>query len=280
MKTNLFQDTKGKIYTLEDVILSLKKLGADKAKMLYIHTDIGFGKPLVKRKELISKLYEAITSLGVRTLIFPTYTFSFCNYEDYDIKNSKTTMGILNEYARTQVNSFRTKDPLMSVCVIGEVPKEFYNLSKLSCGEGSSFDIMSKSDENMFLFFGAKPTECFTFLHYVEAIYNVPYRYNKEFEGNIIDENGLKSQESYLLYTLYDTVIPYVKIDFQNHLENKGILNKFSLGEKELFLVKGKSVFEEAMKCLDKDINLLLARPYDSYELGTSYVYGNVNSVK
>ncbi len=280
MKTNLFQDTKGKIYTLEDVILSLKKLGADKAKMLYIHTDIGFGKPLVKRKELISKLYEAITSLGVRTLIFPTYTFSFCNYEDYDIKNSKTTMGILNEYARTQVNSFRTKDPLMSVCVIGEVPKEFYNLSKLSCGEGSSFDIMSKSDENMFLFFGAKPTECFTFLHYVEAIYNVPYRYNKEFEGNIIDENGLKSQESYLLYTLYDTVIPYVKIDFQNHLENKGILNKFSLGEKELFLIKGKSVFEETIKCLDKDINLLLARPYDSYELGTSYVYGNVNSVK
>ncbi|UXC29334.1 AAC(3) family N-acetyltransferase [Aliarcobacter butzleri] len=280
MKTQLFQDTKGKIYTLEDVIISLKEIGADKAKVLYIHTDIGFGKPLVKRKEFISKLYEAITSLGVRTLIFPTYTFSFCNYDDYDIKNSKTTMGILNEYARTQENSFRTKDPLMSVCVIGEVPKEFYNLSKLSCGEGSSFDIMSKSDENMFLFFGAKPTECFTFLHYVEAIYNVPYRYNKEFKGNIIDENGLKSQESYLLYTLYDTVIPYVKIDFQNHLENKGILNKFSLGEKELFLVKGKSVFEEAIKCLDKDINLLLARPYDSYELGTNYVYGNVNSVK
>ena len=280
MKTELFQDTKGQIFTFEDVISSLEKLGANKAKILYIHTDIGFGKPLLKRKDLISKLYEAITSLGVKTLIFPTYTFSFCNYEDYDIKNSKTTMGTLNEYARTQVNSFRTKDPLMSVCVIGEVPKEFYDLSNLSCGEGGAFDIMSKSDENMFLFFGAKPTECFTFLHYVEAVYNVPYRYNKEFEGNIIDENGFKSKEKYLLYTLYDTVIPYVKIDFQNHLENKGILNRLSLGEKELFLVKGKSVFEETIKCLNKDINLLLARPYDSYELGTSYVYCNVNYVK
>lgn len=280
MKTELFQDTKGQIFTFEDVVETLKKLGANKAKILYIHTDIGFGKPLVKRKEFISKLYEAIISLGVKTLIFPTYTFSFCNYEDYDIKNSKTTMGILNEYARTQENSFRTRDPLMSVCVIGEVPEEFHNLSNLSCGEGSSFDIMSKSDENMFLFFGAKPTECFTFLHYVEAVYKVPYRYDKEFEGNIIDENGLKSKEKYLLYTLYDTVIPYVKIDFQNHLENKNILNKISFGEKELFLVKGKSVFEETIKCLDKDINLLLARPYDKYKLGTSYTYGNVNSVK
>ncbi len=280
MKTELFKDAKGQIFTLNDVVVTLKKLGADKAKILYIHTDIGFGKPLLKRKELISKLYDSITLLGVETLIFPTYTFSFCNYEDYDIKNSKTTMGILNEYARVQKNSFRTRDPLMSVCVIGKVPKEFNNLSNLSCGEGSSFDIMSKSDENMFLFFGAKPTECFTFLHYVEAIYNVPYRYDKEFEGNIINENGLKSKEKYLLYTLYDTVIPYVKIDFQNHLENKGILNKLLLGEKELFLVKGKSIFEETIKCLDEDINLLLARPYDSYKLGTSYNYGNVNSVK
>lgn len=280
MKTELFHDIKGKIFTFEDVIASLKIIGANKAKILYIHTDIGFGKPLLKKKEYIAKLYEAITSLGVKTLIFPTYTFSFCNHEDYDIKNSKTTMGILNEYARTQNNTFRTKDPLMSVCVIGDIPEEFHNLSNLSCGEGSSFDIMSKSDENMFLFFGAKPTECFTFLHYVEAIYHVPYRYNKEFEGNIIDENGLRSKEKYLLYTLYDTVIPNVKIDFQNHLEEKGILNKISLGEKELFLVKGKSVFNETIKCLNNNINLLLARAYNTHKLGTNYVYGNVNSVK
>lgn len=279
MKTQLFQDTKGKIYTLEDVILSLKKLEAHNADILYIHTDIGFGKPLLKRKDFIAKLYEAIISLGVKTLIFPTYTFSFCNKEDFDIKESKSRMGMLNEYVRTRENSYRTEDPLLSVCVIGEIPQEFISLSKNSCGKESSFEIMSKSDNNKFLFFGAKPTECFTFMHYVEDIYKVPYRYNKEFTGNVI-KNGITKKETYILCTLYDTVIPSVDISFQDNLENKKILKRLPLGEKELMIIKGKSAFEEIKKCFDKDINILLARPYDKYDLGKSYDYNNVNSVK
>lgn len=279
MKTQLFQDTKGKIYTLEDVILSLKKLEANNADILYIHTDIGFGKPLLKRKDFIAKLYEAIISLGVKTLIFPTYTFSFCNKEDFNIKESKSRMGMLNEYARTRENSYRTEDPLLSVCVIGEIPKEFISLSKNSCGEGSSFEIMSKSDNHKFLFFGAKPTECFTFMHYVEDIYKVPYRYNKEFTGNVI-KNGITKKETYILCTLYDTVIPSVDISFQDNLENKKILKKLPLGEKELIIINGKSAFEEIKKCFDRDINVLLARPYDKYDLGKNYDYNNVNSVK
>lgn len=279
MKTKLFQDTQGKIYTLEDIVSSLKELDAHTAEILYIHTDIGFGKPLLKRKDFVTKLYEAIEALGVKTLIFPTYTFSFCNNEDFNIKESKSTMGMLNEYARKKENSYRTEDPLLSVCVIGEVPEDFLNLSKNSCGKGSTFEIMSKSDDYKFLFFGAKPTHCFTFMHYVEDIYKVPYRYDKEFTGNVIN-NGEITKETYILCTLYDTVIPSVDLDFQNNLENKKILRRLPLGEKELMIINGKSAFEEIKKCFDSDINILLARPYDKYPLGKNYEYNNVNSVK
>ena len=279
MKTELFQDTQGKIYTLEDVISSLKELEAHTAEILYIHTDIGFGKPLLKRKDFVAKLYEAIEALGVKTLIFPTYTFSFCNKKDFDIKESKSTMGMLNEYARKKEHSYRTEDPLLSVCVIGEVPKDFSYLSKNSCGKGSSFEIMSKSDNNKFLFFGAKPTHCFTFMHYVEDIYKVPYRYDKEFTGRVIN-NGKVTEETYTLCTLFDTVIPSVDLEFQDNLENKNILKRLSLGEKELMIINGKSAFEEIKKCFDRDINILLARPYNQYALGKNYEYNNVNSVK
>lgn len=283
MSGALFKDIDAKEYTKNDFINALKSLGADKAKILYIHTDIGFAKPLLKRKELIANLYDAITSLGVKTIIFPTFTFSFCNKEIYDVKNSKTTMGALNEYARTREGVFRTLDPLMSVCVIGEVPDELKNISKYSCGKGggSAFELMSKSDENMFLFFGAKPTECFTFLHYVEAVRGVPYRYDREFSGTVVDENQNSSNQTFILPTLYDTVIPEVKMEFQNRLENKGILKRIKITtQRELMLVKAKSAFEEILKCLDEDINMFLARPYDAYELGTSYNHTNVKSVK
>ena len=280
MSIELFSDFKGQVYTLDDVTNAMKNLGANKAKILYIHTDIGFGKPILKRKDFIAKLYASILALGVRTLIFPTYTFSFCNREIYDIKNSKTPMGMLNEYARCQNGAFRTKDPLMSVCVIGEVPSELKNISKFSCGKGSAFEIMAQSDENMFLFFGAKPTECFTFFHYIESIYGVPYRYDRDFSGEIIDENGIKSNDTYKLCTLYDTVIPYIDMKLQDRLEAKNILKKSPLGEKELMLIKGKSSVDEAMGWLKEDINVFLKRPYDLYPLGKSYSYGGVVSVK
>ena len=279
MNTQLFQDQKGQIYTTGDMLKALQELGADKANVLYIHTDIGFGRPLAKRKELLQKLYLVLTSLGVKTLILPTYTFSFCNNQDFDVHNSKTTMGMLNEFVRNQDGVFRTSDPLMSVCVAGEVPSEYHNLSKISCGKGSTFEIMSKSDDNMFLFFGAKPTECFTYIHYIEAIYGVPYRYDRKFTGNVTD-NGQTSKQEYILCALYDTVVPYVKMSYQNRLEEKGILKKLNFAQGELMLIKGKSAFNESVAMLDEDINVFLARPYDAYELGTSYVYGNVNSVK
>lgn len=280
MNKPLFKDSQGQVYTLKNVMKALKDVGAYNAKILYIHTDIGFGRPLVKRKEFVAKLYDVLNLLGVETLIFPTYTFSFSNNEIYDVKNSKSSMGMLNEFARKQENSFRTKDPLMSVCVIGKVPKEFYNLSKYSCGKGSAFDIMTKSDEYKFLFFGAQPTQCFTFMHYVEDLYGVPYRYNKKLTGKIIHEDGKEEEDTYTICATYDTVIPGVGMDFQDFLEKEGTISKVPLGEKEIILIKGKSSFEAIKKCLENDINILLARPYDTYELKKVYTFGNVNSVK
>lgn len=273
-------DFNGKVYTKNDVLQILKDLGADKAKVLYVHTDIGFAKPLLKRREFLENIFSVLTELGVKSLIFPTYTFSFCNGEIYDVKNSKTPMGMLNEYARNVEGAFRTNDPLMSVCVIGEVPDRLRSLSNLSCGKNGAFEIMRNDDEHMFLFFGAKPTECFTFLHYVESIYGVPYRYDREFSGIVVNEAGNKSEQTYILPTLYDSVIPQVKSTFEDRLLAKGILKKAKLGDKWVMLVKGKSVFDETIKCLDEDINVLLARPYDAFSLGTSYNHKNVKSLK
>ena len=113
----LFQDREKNWITYGDLVRAMKEVKADDCDALLIHTDLSFGLPTreLKRKELVEVLYDAICELGVKTLIFPTFTFSYGNREDFDVKNTKCKMGMLNEYVRKMPGSVRSRDPLMSV---------------------------------------------------------------------------------------------------------------------------------------------------------------------
>lgn len=91
----LFSDSNGKIYSAQDVYHSLRDIGAGDCDSLFIHSDVMFGSPLpgFKRREYLSTLYQVVERLGVKQIIVPTFTYSFCNNEDYDVLNSKTSMG-------------------------------------------------------------------------------------------------------------------------------------------------------------------------------------------
>ena len=191
----LFQDREKNWITYGDLVRAMKEVKADDCDALLIHTDLSFGLPTreLKRKELVEVLYDAICELGVKTLIFPTFTFSYGNREDFDVKNTKCKMGMLNEYVRKMPESVRSKDPLMSVCVIGE-NKELAKVSgNKSLGEGSFFDRFHHTKNTRIMFFGAQLPQCHTQMHYVEEKLRVPYRYDMKFEGNIIDENGVST---------------------------------------------------------------------------------------
>ena len=68
----------GKAITYGNFIDKLKELGADDCDVLFIHSDISFGKvdSEIKRAELKKLLVEIIKETGVKTIIFPTFTFS------------------------------------------------------------------------------------------------------------------------------------------------------------------------------------------------------------
>lgn len=112
----LFRDTEGKAITTRDIGEALKEVEADQCETLFIHSDIMFGllEKGIKRNTLLALLYDQIMALGVKNLIIPTFTYSFPNKEDYDMVNSKTSMGAFNEYVRKITGRYRTDDPLLS----------------------------------------------------------------------------------------------------------------------------------------------------------------------
>ena len=91
----LFNSSCGDPVKYIDLVDALKKVGADKCDILMLHTELSFGLPNkdIKRKDILQLLIDAIKELNVKTLLFPTFTFSFSNRQEYDVKNSRTSMG-------------------------------------------------------------------------------------------------------------------------------------------------------------------------------------------
>ena len=88
-KVNLFYFKRKKI-TNHDIFYSLCKLGVKKCDILYVHSDISFGVPNsnLLKKEILENLLQIFLKLEVKTIIFPTYSFSFCKNEKFDYKNN------------------------------------------------------------------------------------------------------------------------------------------------------------------------------------------------
>ena len=195
----LFYDLDGNGYTQKDIYEALLGVGASECDTLFIHSDVFFGKPAqgFKRKEYLDILNDTINNLGVKNIIVPTFTYSFCNNEVYDVVNSKTFMGAYNEFIRKKDKRFRTIDPLLSVSVPNELKPLFDNISNHSLGPGSALDIIHNMNNVKFLFFGAEMSECFTYVHYVEEQIGVSYRYLKDFTGKYIDSNGKEEIRTY-----------------------------------------------------------------------------------
>ena len=278
----LFQDRNKKWVTYSDFVQAMMDVKADDCDVLLVHTDLSFGLPTreFKRKELMEILYDAICELGVKTLVFPTFTFSYGNYEDFDVKNTKSKMGMLNEYVRKLPESVRSEDPLMSVCVVGENKALAKVSGNKSLGEGSFFDRLHQTKNARIMFFGAQLPQCHTHMHYVEEKLRVPYRYDMEFEGNIIDANGVSRPDKHILYVKYRDVLPCVPPSFEQELINEGLFNKKEVGNSSIACFTEQAAYGKAVEWLTRDVNCFLAEPYDMKPLVKEYSYGNVTTVQ
>ncbi len=263
-----------------DMVSGLKECKADNCDVLFVHSDISFGIPApgVKRAYLKEVLIDILRDLSVETLIFPTFTFSFCNKEDYDVQNSSTRMGMLPEYVRTRQDAIRTDDPIMSVAIMGN-SKGFERMSGDSpCGRGGIFDQLHNSGKRVkFLFFGTFVTKCFTFLHYVEEIKSVPYRYSKEFTGKVI-ECGCEIERTISLYVRYKDVIACLPEDFESNLIERGILRKRNIGNSSISVVDEKPSYEYISNLIDDNKYVFSILP-ENGRLVKEYAYGNVTTM-
>lgn len=272
----LFVDQKGRNFEAEDVYEALKSIGANECEALFIHSDIMFGKTTAgfNRKDYLNILYDVFCDLKIKYLLVPTFTYSFCNHEDYDVKKSKTTMGAFNEFLRKKDGRYRTLDPLLSISVPYELKNKFQNLKEHSLGENSCFDVIHQMKNVKFLFFGTRLGNCFTYVHYIEKILDVPYRFDMPFTGKVIDEFGNICEKTQYMHTACYGVKPAEHYYFEDYLEKKGFLKKCKLGDKTVSCISEEDAYREITLKIQEDINYFLEVPFKKEDLVHKYTKG------
>lgn len=277
MNSTLFIDSDGKHYGAEEVYHTLKEIGVQDCEALFLHSDIMFGSTMAgfNRRDYLNTIYQVFERLNIQhCLLVPTFTYSFCNQEDYHVKNSRTSMGAFNEYLRKKEGRYRTLDPLLSLSVPSGLKERFQNLSEHSLGAEGGLDRVHHMDGVKFLFFGAKLAECFTYVHYVEKIMDVPYRFDMPFSGFIIDESENRYESCQYMHTACYGVKPANYYYFEDYLEEKGLLKKRTLGNKSVACLSEKEAYSEIEKMLRRDINYFLEVPFQKEDLLHKYTKG------
>lgn len=153
-----------------------------KNNFFLIHTDLSNYLPNYSWKEKCESLNNFFNEYFVhKTILIPTFTYSFCKTGLYNKKKTNSEVGIFTEYFRIQKNTIRTDHPIFSFACRGKNAKLiFENNSNSATGKGSVFEKLRVFDANI-IFFGTNFINSCTFLHYIEQCFNVEYRYSKFF---------------------------------------------------------------------------------------------------
>jgi aminoglycoside 3-N-acetyltransferase len=257
---------------------TLEVLGAHEPDVLYIHSELSFGQPNPElgKRGLLEALLETLQELKVGTLCFPTFTFSFCNGKDFNVQQSKSKMGALNEFARKQGNAIRSVDPLMSNVVIGEEQRLVQDVGHQSIGDECTFDKLHRHlGDVRFLFLGASLGKCFTYMHYIEEREKAPYRYNRDFTGVIFDGEK-RYEDTYSLFVRYNGVLPDPNASVEEDLLKQELLRKVPLGDSALSCITEKAAYAAIRDSIAANLEYIIVSPSPHEQQDTHFQVENM----
>ena len=180
----------------------LKKLKFKKGDNILLHSNIAglyqFNCKNIKNNmnEIIFLIRKKIGKKG--TLLIPTFNYDFLKGKKIDIAKQNSQVGFLGNYLLKKNKKNKTKDPIFSYLVLGSLKKDFLKSSYIETfGKNSSFELILKNKFKIFCFC-CSPNKI-TFLHYIEKINKVPYRFDKKFTG-ILLKNKKKIKQNIIYF--------------------------------------------------------------------------------
>lgn len=231
-----------------------------------IHGDIGcinqlnFSKKISLNKKLeifVKGLKKKISKKG--NILIPTFTYKFCKKKFVDLDVDEGEVGLFSELCRKLHFGKRTSHPIFSFKIFGSNFKFFENSNKKTCfGNESLFDRFDKINGKI-IFLGCS-FDKMTFIHFVEQLFSVNYRYIKKFNGNLRHNKRLEkiSVDYYVRKIAKNKNLNLIHL--YNLMDKFNKIKIFKFGRYNVVLVNANDVKKFAAKALKKNLNFLVQK--------------------
>ena len=225
-------------YSYKDIKKAYIEAGVTRGRVVLLKTDLRPLGPcsLAKRSEILEAHFNAladIIDLSQGTIVVSTASDSLYNTDiPFDIENTPSERGVLTEYIRSHPESVRSFHPFLSYTAIGAHSSQICrNVSRHAYGLETPKDRMLKLGA-LYLSVGLEPRLTCSYVHHLEMLMGVPYRYTKEFEHPVVRGDKVNRELFYSFLWYYGVDLERnVNINiFKNYQKMGYIINESPLG--------------------------------------------------
>lgn len=179
--------------------------GVERGDTLLVHSNIKrtllacrrSGSP-VSAEIILDSFLAALGPDG--TLLLPLFNFDFTKGVPFDIRNTPSQMGSMTEAGRVRAGTVRTGHPIYSFAALGAQAHRFSAVDNVSAfADDSPFGILRGLDGRIAVL-DLEEFDSMTFVHHVEEVKRVAYRYFKDFIGPYVDVEGNTTTRTYRLH--------------------------------------------------------------------------------
>ena len=204
---------------LEQVQECLDRLGIRPGMGLLVHSAIQFlGRPLGGPRVYFQALQQSLDlprverPAGKGTLAVPAFNFAFARGEPYlPDKTPSAGMGVFSEFVRQLPGTRRTPHPMQSLAVVGKHADDLAGRDTPSAFDpGSAFERLVELDFGLLLL-GAD-IQAVSIVHYSEQRADVPYRFWKDFQGQVLCPDGSWKIRSYRMFARDLDIDPHLDL--------------------------------------------------------------------
>ncbi len=260
-------NTPQEVLTRDAYASALRAVGLERGDVVFVQSALWPIGPVAGATDSAGMLEFYLS--GLRDVLGSEGTITvLTSFEDYGrygtpfiVESSPSRNGAFSEYIRTQPGAVRSVHPLASIAGLGPQAEAICGGNHFTgMGYDSPWGRLHRAGAKL-LDLGLRFREIASWDHYVEAMFGVPYQYNKVFNAPVI-KDGVAIPGPFVMSVRYlDFSIAYDTSRYEERLTREGLLKEAKLGRSVVQAVDCVQAFEVGTQCLNEDRYFFLKEP-------------------